>query len=292
VTLGRREIAGIALVAATVFLAFGLYVRRGHGEAVSMADWCAPGFEPIAGGGCFVLAQGASQEGLVVYLHGRYTPETANEEIDRQARVGRMAVARGFSVLAFRGKQGGCLGPELASYWCWPSNERTQDAGPEAVASWTAALDAAEARTGKGARYLLGFSNGGYFAALIATRALMAVDAVAIVGGGPVEPTRAWGSKPPLLLATADDDGALDSMLLLETELVREGWPHALIAREGGHALTDFEVDMALTFFTRTRREKLPLTPPLSTRRPQRDAALTSPPATPRDAGEPAIDED
>lgn len=282
----QRRIGLVAAVAGLLGLAV-LYVRFGRASenGPPIADWCAPGLEPIEGGGCFVAAQGSAQ-GLVIYLHGRYTPETTNEELDRQARVGRMAAARGFSVLAFRGKQGGCVGPELASYWCWPSNERTQDAGPSTIASWDAALAAAEGRMGKGARYVLGFSNGGYFAALIATRALMPVDAIAIVGGGPVEPTRASGPKPPLLLITADEDGALDSMLLLETELKREGWPHTLMGREGVHALTDFDIDTALTFFARAHRERLPLDPPISTRRPRarRDAAVEV--IAPEDAGE------
>jgi len=297
VTLDRKQIGAIALAATALIVVVVLVVRARCSrsglsltESTTAADWCAPGFEPFAGG-CFAAAEGS--QGLIIYLHGRYTPETVNEEIDRQARVVRMATARGFSVVAFRGKQGGCPGPELESYWCWPSNEHTQDAGPETVASWEGALAAAEKDAGKGARYILGFSNGGYFAALIATRALLPVDAIAIVGGGAVEPTRALGPKPPVLLVAGDDDGALDSMLLLETELEREAWPHAFVAREGTHALTDFDVDMALTFFTRTRREKLPFNPPLSTRRPSphRDGPTDDVIAPEPIADEPTVDE-
>lgn len=258
---------------AAVTLAVVLAARAcGRGERAGVADWCAPGLEPL-GDACFAGASGEAK-GLVVYLHGRYPPERAAEETDRQSRVARMASARGFAVLALRGKQGACPAPEVASYWCWPSSERTQDAGPEAVAAWGASLEAAEARTGKVPRYLLGFSNGAYFAALIATRALARFDAIAIVSGGPVEPTKARGAKPPILLVTADDDAAQDEMLRLEAELRREGWPSALTSREGGHALTDFDVDAALGFFLRTQqRAKSPFGPPFAARRPLRDAA-------------------
>jgi hypothetical protein len=82
---------------------------------------------------------------------------------------------------------------------------------------------------------------------------LLAVDAIAIVSGGPVEPTHALGPKTPLLLVTADEDGAQAEMLRLEAELVRESWPHVLTSREGMHALTEFDVDTALDFFTKKK---------------------------------------
>ena len=253
--LGRKQLAVLGLPAALIVGAvLGRLRHDAHdGESVtpSVADWCAPGLEPIEGGACF--ASPHEPQGLIVYLHGRYTPETQNEELERQARVARLAGARGFSVVAFRGKQGACIGAELATYWCWPSNERTQDAGVETVAAWDLALRTAEVRIGKTARYLLGFSNGGYFATLIATRSLLALDAIAIVGAGPVEPTRALGPKTPLLLVTADEDGALDDMLRLEAELVHESWPHVFTSREGRHALTEFDVETALDFFMKKK---------------------------------------
>jgi predicted esterase len=277
--LGRREIAlGVAL--AVFVLLVSLVVRAAmrrpsvDENGVVQADWCATGLEPV-GDACFAAAP--ESKALIVYLHGRYTPETEGEEKERQARVARMATASGFSVIAFRGKQGGCVGPELATYFCWPSNEKTQDAGPETVTSWSASLASVEKRIGNVPRYLLGFSNGAYFAALITTRALMPFDAVAIVSGGPVEPTKAFGAKPPILLVTADDDGAQDEMLRLESELARERWPKTLASREGPHALTDFDVDMALKFFQRA---------PIPTRRPIHSvdaAAITTPPE--EDAG-------
>jgi dienelactone hydrolase len=109
---------------------------------------------------------------------------------------------------------------------------------------------------------LLGFSNGGYFAGLLASRGLLDVDAVAIAHAGPVEPVRALARKPPMLLLSADDDVAQDDMIRLDEELTREKWAHDSYARAGGHGLTDEDIDAALAFFARAL-EPLPLQPPL-----------------------------
>lgn len=271
-----------ALAGGVVLALFIAVVRSGRSTPPStvappdvgapILAWCAEGLEPIPGGGCFAAPPPAAGSApLVVYLHRRYAPtgEGTAEELERQARVARLATARGYAVLALRGRQGQCTAPEVRDWWCWPSNERVVDAGPEFVAAFAPALAEAEARIGKGKRFLLGFSNGGYFAALIATRALLPFDAIAIAGAGPVEPTEPLANMPPILLVTADSDPSVTSMMLLDDELTRARWPHAIVTRDGGHALVDADVNAALLFFTRAPREPFPLSPPLSTRAPQ-----------------------
>src|SRR5580704_11468600 len=49
-----------------------------------LADWCAPGFEPVEGGGCLAVPRAMPAASLIVYLHGRYSREAASDEIDRQ----------------------------------------------------------------------------------------------------------------------------------------------------------------------------------------------------------------
>jgi predicted esterase len=242
------------------------------------ADWCAPEFEPIAGGGCFAGNPSTHAQGLVVYLHGRYPGDAAAEEVDRQSRLARRAKSTGFAVVALRSPPAICTAPELADWFCWPTSERYADAGAEIVQTWSKALAAARDRAGSRERFLLGFSSGGYFAGLIASRALLDVDGVVVAHGGPVEPVHALGPKPPLLLLSADDDVAQDDMIRLDTDLTREGWPHDSYARSGGHALTGEDIDAALTFFSRAH-EPLPLAPPLTLHRPVahvRDAENTA----------------
>jgi predicted esterase len=244
---------------------------------VPPADWCAPEFEPIAGGGCLATPlKDHAVQALVVYLHGRYARDVPGDEVDRQRRLGARAKARGFAVLAPRGLLGACAAPELADWFCWPT--ATRDAGATAtfVDTWTRALASAKERTGSVPRVLLGFSNGGYFAGLLASLGLLDVDAVVVAHGGPVDPFLAPLRKPPVLLLSADDDVAQDDMLRLDEELGRQAWPHDGYARQGAHGLTDADIDLALTFFER-RRETLPLDPPLSQHRAARHARDAAP---------------
>jgi dienelactone hydrolase len=134
------------------------------------------------------------------------------------------------------------------------------------VGTWAQALASAQQRTGAHRRYVLGFSNGGYFAGLIASRGLLDADAFVVAHGGPVEPVLPLRGTPPLLLLSADDDVAQDEMIRLDEELARAHWAHDSYARGGGHGLGDEDIEAALTFFTRAG-EALPLQPPLSLHR-------------------------
>jgi predicted esterase len=191
--------------------------------------------------------------------------------MDRQHRVAERATAHGFAVLALRGKVGECItSPELATWFCWPSNEHTASDAPAFVASWAPALRAAEQRTGAGGkRFVLGFSNGAYFSGLLAVGAHFGASAFAVANGGTVEPVHAAGAKPPIILLSADSDESQPGMIQFDAELTREQWPHEVYARAGGHALQNEDIDAVLSFFVRSQVEKVPLSPPITTHRPQ-----------------------
>ncbi len=252
------------------------------------ADWCPATMEAMRGDGCFAAPASPTHAPLLVYIHGMYGAEGAPDEATRQERVVRLGVQKGFAVLIFRGEKGECKNAQIPDYVCWPSNPRNEADGPAFVARWQPALDDAAKRTGGSSpRYLLGFSNGAYFASLIATRALVKFDGVAIAHGGPVEPTRSTGPKPPLLLISADDDPSDGEMGLLDQELAREEWPHVVVAREGGHALLDWDVDVALTFFQRIQKERMPLSPALARGRRPTPPPSSDPSEPPTDAAAP-----
>lgn len=235
-------------------------------DAAELID-CPKGFEPIAGRACLSLADSAGP--LVVYLHGLYELEHPEEEMDRHVRLAKQTKALGYSLLALRGRVGACSDPSFKNFVCWPSNENTQDAGAGVVSEWQTALHIAEERSGHGKRYIVGFSNGGFFAGLIATHALLPFDGLAIAHAGTVEPFRALGAKPPLLLLSADEDSAQEGMIHFDEVLAREAWPHEVYAREGAHGFTEIDMNAALTFFLRIEKgEKPPFSPPLSKHRP------------------------
>jgi predicted esterase len=268
---------------------------------------------------CYAAPAGAATSlPLIIYLHGYFEEgpgEGQNDALDQQRRVALHATSRGFAVLALRGTEGACaISQENATKVCWPSNEKVAYKGPKFVREWQSALDAAAAKHPFDKRYIFGFSNGGYFAGLIAVRALYDADAFAVAHAGPVEPVKALGKKSPLLLMSADQDLSQEGMLRFDEELTQDEWPHENYVRAGGHALPDSDIDVALTFFERTRTETLPLRPPLSTRvarvRDMRDDQLlqgqdagtataaasaapsAAPSAEPEDAGAPAFPPD
>jgi len=251
-------------------------------ETAEHARWCAAGLEAVAGNGCFAAPRAEARPPfpLLVYLHGRYADEGAEQERERQARVARMATARGYAVLALQGRKGECTDPQLTEWWCWPSNERNAADGAAFVAAWAPAIAEARGRGATGRRVLLGFSNGGYFASLIASRALAPFDAVAIAHAGPVSPMTPEGPRPPVLLLTADQDPSDAEIARLAADLTRERWPFVQVDREGGHDLPEWDVQMALTFFDRTAREPLPLAPPLAPPRVRTIATAPEPDAS------------
>ena len=54
----------------------------------ALVAWCAPGLEPIAGGGCFALGlEVSTPRALLVYLHGRYAPENEADELERRCGI-------------------------------------------------------------------------------------------------------------------------------------------------------------------------------------------------------------
>jgi predicted esterase len=263
-------------------------------EDAGVIAWCAPGLEPIAGGGCFAPARvPTSSPQLIVYLHGRYERSATADEMDRQRRLAERATAHGYSVLALRGQVGECItSPELATWYCWPSNEHTAHDAASFVEGWKSALGAVERRIGPGIkRFVLGFSNGAFFAGLLAVGGYFDATAFAIANGGTVEPVHPARGKPPVLLLSADSDESQAGMIQFDTELTREGWPHEVYARAGGHALLDQDIDAVVTFFTRCQREALPLSPPLTTHRPQPHlaAAVTTPKSAIDDDAGPAV---
>jgi predicted esterase len=213
---------------------------------------CGDGLTAIAEDACFVAPIGSKPAPLIVYLHGLYQEGAARDELDRQARVAKHATARGYAVLALRGRMGICdtRGDHL-DWLCWPSNEQVASRAVEVVASWKEPLARARQRAGNGRTYVLGFSNGAYFAGLLAVRDLFNANAYVVAQGGPVEPVHALGKRAPILLLSTDEEAPIvhAEMDRFGSELAADGWSFVQEERTGGHELNDQDVDAALDFF-------------------------------------------
>jgi hypothetical protein len=186
----------------------------------------------------------AAPPSLVIYVHGMMAPAALPS--DEQATLLAAAREHGFAVLFARGKPGLCAWePRVASHLCWPTKQAAVDAvGPEIVAGWQDGQARAEDLAGVrfGRRYVLGFSNGGYFVAFVTVEGRFPVDGVGVVGAGrtSVDESLSGAAHPPFYLAVGDQE-AVDTRQdaeYLAHLLAQRGWPLAYVVHPGrGHEL-------------------------------------------------------
>ena len=213
--------------------------------------WCPEGFESGASDTCFAIPDQASKDTpILVYLHGMYQGHGSPEE---WAAVS-VALQRGFAVVIPRGKRGLCAWrAELKDHYCWPQDPEDTQAMKSLVAEWDRVLWQVDAllEGGTHKRYVLGSSNGGFFASFLATHALFPGQAYAVVNGGPMGPPSGKAKPVPILLVGGQDappDQAARMKELHET-LTKASWAHAYCPRPGGPSLTTDDVDAAVRFF-------------------------------------------
>ena len=213
-------------------------------------SWCPDGFEVGPQDTCFAVPETTTKDTpILVYLHGMYAGHGSPEEW----RLVRSAVARGYAVVVPRGKRGLCAWKaELKDHFCWPQETEDPQAFKNVVAEWDRVLWQVDAilEGGSHRRYVLGFSNGGFFASYIAEHGLFPAQAYAIAGGGPLEPPQKPGKTVPVILLSAQDDATESAKTKeLHEGLAKVGWPHAYCTRPGTHPLAAADVEAALRFF-------------------------------------------
>jgi len=207
-------------------------------------DWCVDeGWLGLGEDLCFYAppSLGASA-GLLVFLHGMLPPDGSPETM--QWLVRQAADDGGFAALFPRGEQGLCAwDPSVEDWWCWPTSRQSVDAE---TASFTAEWDQAELLLedvlglSVTARYVLGFSNGGYFASYIGLEGLWPVSGAGLIAAGRsyVDESLLWDEEPPFYIAVGDEDSVAvqNSAQNLAFVLSQEGWPHEYVVHPGrGH---------------------------------------------------------
>jgi predicted esterase len=191
---------------------------------------------------------------VVIYLHGMYSPAGEVEERAQQRMVAQEAANYGLAVLFPRGRQGTCdWSPELADWYCWPSKRDQTQRGEEVASELTRLLDDVRGRLPRATDrpYVMGFSNGGFFAAMIASHKMMEARGFAILHGGPSDDTAFDAATPtPCLLITAEEDEwQRPKMIALADRLRGAGWKSELRSRPGAHRLAPQDVAAAMQFF-------------------------------------------
>ncbi|WP_437330808.1 alpha/beta hydrolase [Sorangium sp. So ce381] len=221
----------------------------GAGGALSWepveTDWCSAGWIGLDDHTCFHVPETALRGAPILYvLHGAMAPDSL--PVDLQATAAEAAEALGAVAVFPRGRPGLCTwDPSVETYSCWPTRRETVDAAaPALLEEWMRAEALMERILGGtfGGRYVMGFSNGGYFASYVALEGLVAVDGAALVGAGRmvIEEHLFSEERPPIYIAV----GALElastiaSAENLADVLTQHGWEHELVVHpERGHEI-------------------------------------------------------
>jgi predicted esterase len=216
-------------------------------------DWCTEGWTGLDDHTCFFVPDTITTPTSVLYfLHGMMQPDSIAKTAQKLARDA--AQEHGFIAVFPRGRQGLCAwADEVKDWWCWPSSRTAVDASAgEILKEWSDSeallgdiLDVSFTR-----RYVLGFSNGGYFAAYIGLEGLLATDGIGVVGAGranideslmPAESTPFYIAVGELEIASTKA-GAQNLAYVLD----KHGWPHDLVIHAGqGHSVNASDFDNA-----------------------------------------------
>ena len=232
---------------------------RADEEAV---PWCAPELETLAHDVCYHAepAKDGERRTLVVFLHG-LVQEGADWQHNQQRGAVRGGKRNHFSVIAPRGRAG--LNKNGAALVAWPTSRAAQEQHEAAMlAEWLEAQRAIEKRAGKAFDevFVVGFSNGAYYAASLALRGRVDVDGFAVFAGGAsygAPTTVKKAERVPVFVGVAGKDKttADDSRSLART-LKKHGWPHQTETRPVGHAVADAHLDHAIAYLRAQKDER------------------------------------
>lgn len=247
--------AALVLCASLVFALLPACKPKGaaapNPKLSSSESWCPDGFEVGPSDTCFAIPDKTEKDTpVLVYLHGMYTGHGDPKEWE----LVHTAVNRGFAVVVPRGKRGSCAWKaELKDHFCWPQEAEDPHSFKQVVSDWERVLWQVDAllEAGTHKRYVLGYSNGGFFASYLATHpSIFPAAGYSIVNGGPLAPPgKSDKAMPVMLVAAKDDADQGPKMKELHETLTKAGFAHAFCGRPGAHPLSAEDVDASLRFF-------------------------------------------
>jgi predicted esterase len=223
------------------------------------AEFCHSSLEKLSNGVCYFEGGAVKGPGdttrrtLVIFLHGLTEEGQGHEHVMQRGMV-LYAKKHGFSLLVPRGRNG--VGPDRkASVIAWPLGTEVREAHEdEVLAEWAAARAEVEARRGAFDEvFVMGFSNGAYFASSLALRDKLPVNGYAVFAGGSKSSAAGLSRAPkgakPIFVGVASKDGTTrDKAKELVAALRRLEWPHKSESKKVGHVVGDDHIDAALRY--------------------------------------------
>lgn len=226
------------------------------------SDWCAPELETLPHDVCYAKgpASPAGKRTLVVFLHG-LTKLGSGWQYNPQKGMVRAGKRLGFSVLAPRGRTGLGDKAEKDETISWPTSNRTVE--DEVISEWMDAKALIEKRDGApfDEVFVIGFSNGAYFASSLALRGKLDVDGYGIFAGGSagkgtVASSKNVKNRRPVFLAIATKDETTSKKAKELGKALKElKWPHASMSKPVGHTIGDEQLDKSLSYL-RAQKDK------------------------------------
>lgn len=220
-------------------------------------EWCSDGWTGLDAETCFYVPESGSVSSVVIYLHGMMPPDAS--PAGQQTLVAQAADALGVAALFPKGRPGLCSWDVSVEDWlCWPTANTTVAQHAGAITEpWTTQVALLESITGHdlSTRYLLGFSNGGYFVTFLALQDIWPHDGAALAGAGRsyIDPSAFGQSRPPIFIAVGADESAqvVGSAQNLAKVLTEYSWPHELVIDDQrGHELRPADFTRAHALWT------------------------------------------
>ena len=221
--------------------------------------WCGEGWVGLDDHTCFFAPDSVGPSAsLVIFLHGMMQPDSLPQGMQNTARTA--ADTQGFVVLFPRGHQGLCgWDPSVEPYWCWPTSRVNVDAyALEFTSEWLASeallesvLDISFDR-----RFVIGFSNGGYFASYVGLEGLLPTSGAGVVAAGRsyVDASLLSPHHPPFYIAVGamDSQPIQDSAQNLALALAQHDWPRTFVRHmDRGHEIRVDDMNAAWTTWNR-----------------------------------------
>lgn len=217
------------------------------------SDWCAPELEALPHDVCYAKGpkSKAGKRTLVIFLHG-LVQEGSGWQHSLQKGLANAGKRLGFSLFAPRGRLSAGSSNKDDTY-AWPSRSRALE--DEVVEEWMQAKAIVEKREGASFDevFVMGFSNGAFYAASLALRGRLDVDGYAVFAGGAahkgtVASAKAVKNKKPIFLGIASKDDTAKDQRELAKALKKLKWPTRSVSRPVGHVVADDHLEKALEF--------------------------------------------